>query len=430
MHRIALGLLAACASLERSPPEIERGELARWIERYDRVRDCVISPLGTTIGEGASVAILRGTDCREPLAEFASQTPLDERSTVRWRRTAYALTDPSPRVRAAAIEAADLEIATMRQALGLVPLTRARTELPRLSGDRPLRAEDGALIRPSPDMRFGGGRILGSHAGREFSASGVRTWNVSIGDAIASHPTPPPGDGQAFAVGANLEYRIVLRRVRDAAYALWASSDEGRTWHEHATPKGTLVASYHEHGRVVVLVHDGAHLYRHFIRTESPSPEIVDLGRWDRRLPPEACRDGGHVWYLHDHEIIHVSPREISNHRLESAAAGGHVSCRRDRALVVHHRDDRPDVVERCGSGCSEVFRSPSAVRGAAALATDQTWIYAASKEGVVSIRREGKPERLWLLPSRAEVVAISVLDGMPYLVVDEGRHYRMIPVP
>jgi hypothetical protein len=346
-------------------------------------------------------------------------------STARWKQLAKSFADSSPRVRARAIETADLEIGVMRTSQGLPTKEDRRTELPALPKAFPLKA-NGRLVRPDGQISFNGGRILGSQRVRGFAIyQRFETFSWS-------EPQLDEGEADAIAVLHGEKARVVIRHADATAYTVSATRD-GTRWDTWKGPPGTRIVDVYRdrmRNKIELLLWDGAFTgYRVWISLRG-EPEV---SRMDSYVVGgrEVCRHLDHVWRFDGNHVSHLDHARVDHDRLSASVPDARVDCRRDRSLVLHRSNGlERDVLERCGSDCFRVFYSTSRVPGFAGLLDDQTWIYAAASEGVVAIHREGKPTELYRLPvSDHQVVAITVLDR-PYLVIDERTSYSLVSIP
>ena len=231
----------------------------------------------TTVADGAAVALLQGADCDRSIAGFAARVPLDQGATVRWRRMAKALRDPSPHARAVAIEAGDVESLVLRMSLGLPVVAHPRIALPRMKEGLALAA-DGTRVGYAKAIWFNGERIRGANGGFRFEISSPLKGLFWHATGVRGHAYPSGRwwaedvpDGNAIAAADSGEIRVAVGGIVGAGYLLAVSRDGGRRWERSVIAPGKRLIEIDQEwssGDIDILVADSEAMYRHSI---SPS---------------------------------------------------------------------------------------------------------------------------------------------------------------
>jgi len=432
MRHLTLLALVACSSVSGSA-EPQNNHLDGWLERWDRARSCLVEGGGNT-RNGVAISTVLGRDCTAFVAAV-EEPPGDDPLWSYTRVLVGELSTTSIEQRALVVDQIDANLSARPRTRRLI----IPGEPPRvLDGYRPRWLEEAHRVT------FNAGAI---HTEHRYCDEHVTGSDRSDHPCWLHHPLERPvypsgtwfpdavvikGEtiSRQLAAADDGAFRLILALDdEEAAYVAWLSSDAGRTWRRTAAPAGTRVVAYWQEpgsGRIDVIVRDLDDVYRHRIspRGQIQMSRIYARRSWDFPLGLEiSCRHGEVAWSVVGNDVIEIGDH-VRRWHLNGFGRGADVDCRGDTAIVLRHG---PDVIERCGAGCNSVFAPKFDGRGVAALADDQTWVYALAVDRVVAVWREGRRGvELYQLAEPGELQALSVLGGEAWLVTKDWRIFRL----
>ncbi len=448
-----------------------------WLSAWQRARACMLGDYGPDTATAVAVAWLVRDDCaaeRTALRLPDDASPLlDVHDAVSRLRFA----DRSRPWEAALLDKIDAAAARARASLGLSDAKRstARTVeiLPRalqLPGD----ATD------AKRLQFERGRILvdvledwelaehveienvdrftrwtsprGYQVGYPSRSWAAVTWGKTGGSTLrtielgATSTAPPP---RVRDLPIKLEmpewYRpiaamdhddtrvVILQHIHGDAFAVAISNDRGGHWRLERSDDLVIDAVQDRAtGNVDVVAHRAGqwtteYVYRFVAQAAWQWPEPIAIPR----VEALACRDRDIAWAIQTAPglLLRIGP---TGQRTVVAGDGFLVAdCRGDSALVLREtgRPSSHEVLDVYrGNDSDTVLQSSHAFGGSAALLDDGTWIYAAAIRGVVAVwRQHAAQPAVYRLPHEGAITRISVLGGVPYLVVRVGERYELV---
>jgi hypothetical protein len=460
-------------------------ELMAWLDDWEAARACLVGAhgLGEDTATATAIAELSRGACRidaglryPGLPDDRSDPPIAswERATAQVDHLQYG----TAQERGAAIDAIDAEVAGLRAAVGKPPIERvARRPIATLPAGRELTVDTSPLIvrvAANDAGEFNMGAIRGTTAAGELLATAlddVRSgptdgdpawpsfaWNVealrdqgaiSIGLPGKPRVTVPVAGGDLdvmFAIDGPDARVVLVETMGDGPpYAIVVSTDGGARWRVVPAPALGRLSGWGPQdprtGGVDLLVSTVGYVYRHawhpgsaFWRAVTAPGKVTFPELPDTPIPwPErtwiACANGGVAWTVDDYTAVRIDDAGFTPLKLHDVSFGFDVDCRGDTMVV---RNGHPDRVERCrGAACEIVHQTSFEQRGAAAILDDGRWIYAAIIDGIAGVWREGAPAAFYRLAAPTELRAITVLRGVPHLVLGEtDQPYRFVPLP
>jgi hypothetical protein len=467
-------LLVACG--DKPAPS----KLLGWLDDWERARQCLVGThgIGEDTATATAIAELIDGPCERDAGLRYPGLP-DDRGGVaaRWEVATERIDQigRSPTERGPAIDAIDLQVVAMRSELRLAAIRRTRgAPIETLPADRHLLAggwavassksfDASAFTLGAVRLETERGHVLATSLDevRVIGAGGVPAWPTmtwradALRDegAIAIGPEggpirKVPVGGDIYVIGAidAGTTRLVLVETlgEDSPYSVVVSTDGGARWRVVEAPAGVDLAGVFQDprtGGVDLLARTSGYLFRHAWHPGSAwwnavtSPGAVVFpeaprGAYDRVEAPRLdCTNAGVAWGVRGLEVLRVDDDGFAFLELRDQATGFGVDCRGDTLLVMQSHPDRVELCHRVG--CQPVHEAKHDRDGAAALLDDGRWIYAAVLDGVAGVWRDGAAPAFYRLASPGELRAITVLRGVPHLVLGAtGEPYRFVALP
>ncbi len=426
-----LGLLAACASSDRSEVTSSYRTLDAWLDTWLEARRCLVGDAPDSL-TGVTIGTLTGRDCSRPTHQLELQIVTEDAAVNRvWRHAIdhfTAVTNAaSLATRANAIDDTD----AVARALGL------------------------AIGRWIPAMERGHGLPLLPEATEMFGGQEVLPPSFNSGFPYAFQM--PPADSDAMAVGVDrlgnrLLYKqtiddsrrpVPLARFDDGVQTriIWTVGDRSFAYGIDIRSKGGATQTTYVPGKLLyqqqnaktgdlvmyVRYNDKSFLHRFSARNVAA---VVEETRFRSEFGFQtSCIHEGDVWGLRRTTTEHLTSQQPWFAVLGEVSKEMQLDCRRGTALVLRHD---PDVLERCDDEeCKPVFSANSYREGFSALLDDGRWVYVAELDGIVAlwIEGDGKPG-LYRLRRQRELRAITVDRGEVMLVSRDRMRYWGVTLP
>jgi hypothetical protein len=464
-------LIAAIACSSSSAPH---EGLVGWLGEWERARSCLVGNVEhlDDLGTALRIRQLERRSCRVGPPPIVAA--LDPDTAERWGDVSARITSVLDATDvsdlAPAIQQIDRDIAELRLEAGLPELERGRSSaIALLEGGRMISVggravTDREIVSYAPvtarlirgdtnyEVTYEGTvpRAIGRAFGRapRVVAHPSGTWTVTSTNRFGSVPVTsdperrlddiPSWRHPTFATDSG-PYRLIVHGGDSGApFAISISRDGGATWGTLWGPQDSRYVGASQdpiEGTIHVFSRDVDATWVYAFPRESLA-EIVAQHRLPEpmRVPGEGaagvdCRGARTLWARASNGVVRIgNPMlfSLEPRRLKDPIAD--VRCNDDIAVTLR-RD--PDVLDRCvAGGCGPVLELSSNVRGAMAMLSNGTWIYAASSADVVGIWREGAKPRFYRLAAPGPVKGIPVFAGVPHLAIGTAAGVRFVRVP
>ena len=443
MSRLLVIALVACAPATAEPSTTK---LEQWLDTWIEARSCLVANTDDT-QTGIAMNALLGRPCAASLRALDVEVR-DDTANPTWRRMVSLVrsieADESPKARGPMVDRLDLlafatataishPISLRPRGIALEMLPEAWEAFPNQPGEK---RYNGSPVDWVGLDNYSVVEKLGVVRRIEHPRSQIL--------ALPSHDVTFSNEAWfATAIGDD---QLIVRRPREDepyAYVVESTHDGGRTWTiEPMFRGGRYNGGYQDprSGEIYVEALQNDVLYAQTLSAAGPGPwwrtSAPDLPWWTR------CISDGAIWLSKGELLVFAKTGALI--WLTGWANVPDLACRGATALVLRHD---PEVIERCGTKCEQVFAVPSSAkgslgppRGVIGVFDDGRWIYAVKFESVVAVWIEGVALPVfWKFRPFSErwphLKSIAVVGGEPALVIETipisgGHRDYLVPLP